>query len=201
MDVVPDILGDGEPVQIYRVIRRDLEGDLLVSREEQGRYHDKATDPATSYLSFTPQTAIFESSQGRVEITPERNRLLRVAVHLPEVINLCDPADLAVVGLWRDDLLAPKFQQPQRSRRLKVARAARTAGAQGLWVPSRLDPPDGINLVLFLEHTPRGRLAEGALVEIVDDDDLQTFETAIDDIKHVLGENWLNTIRRRASDA
>lgn len=200
MDGVPDVLGDGEPVQVYRVIRRDLVGDPLVSREEQGRYHDKATDPATSYLSLTPHTAIFESSQGRVEITPERNRLLRVAVHLTEVINLCDPADLAGVGLRRGDLLAPRLQQPHRSRRLKVVRAARVAGAQGVWVPSRLDHPDGINLVLFLEHTPRGRLAEGAVVEIVDEDDLQTFETAIDDVKHSLGENWLHTIHRRAGE-
>ncbi len=54
--------------------------------------------------------------------------------------------------------------------------------------------------MLFLENALQGRLAEGAVVEMMDQDDDprdSRLPAALDDIMSVLGTDWLRVVRER----
>lgn len=189
-----------QPTEVFRVVPRSRP-DLVRSFADVGRFHVLA-DPPTSYLSLRPHTAIFEASQGIREVTVERFRLLRVAVRLTEGINLCEEGERNVIGLAEEEILGPKIlEDPTQQARLLVARAARAVGAQGLWYPSRMDRPEGVNLVLFLEHAPVGRLEHGAALEILDEDGdprRSRLSVVLDEIRAARGPTWVETARRNA---
>lgn len=190
----------GQPSEVFRVVPRDRP-DLLRSFADVGRFH-VLPDPPTSYLSLGPHTAIFEASQGIREVTAESFRLLRVVVRLTEGINLCEEGERNLIGLTEEEILGPKILgDPTHEARLLVARAARAVGAQGMWYPSRMDRPEGVNLVLFLENAPLGRLEHGAVLEILDEDgDPQRshFSVVLEEIRAMLGPNWVETVWRTA---
>jgi hypothetical protein len=64
-----------------------------------------------------------------------------------------------------------------------------------------MDRPDGVNLVLFLEHAPMGRLEHGAVLEILDEDgdpQRSRLSVVLDEIRATRGPNWVETVRRNA---
>ncbi|MGH7389898.1 MAG: RES family NAD+ phosphorylase [Candidatus Rokuibacteriota bacterium] len=196
----PAIPESGQTIEVFRVIPRDGRIDVFRSFADVARFHDRSDNP-TSYLSMTPRTAVLEVSQGVRDVRPEQYRLLRCAVRLIDTVNLCNPDERRRIGLTGRELFGPKRPgDPRHEARLLVARAARNAGAQGLWYPSRIDRTEGVNLVLFLENASRGRLAAGAVVEVIDqDDDPAAFRlpAVLDDIKSALGSDWLRVLRER----
>ncbi len=192
--------GAEQLVEVFRVIRRD-QAEFFKSFSD-GRFHERS-DPPTSYLSLKPRTAVFEVSQGTLDVTPRTHRLLRVAVRLTDTINLCDEMECQYIGLTEREVLGPKvLGDPSYDARLLVAREARTARVQGMWYPSRIDSPDGTNLVVFLENAPVGRLQDGAALEILDRDDApeQTALAAVlDEIRITFVQRLVDLIRAKAS--
>ncbi len=190
----------GERSEVFRVVPRSRP-DLLRSFADVGRV-PRPPGPTDLLPLIRAATAIFEASQGIREVTAEAFRLLRVAVRLSEGINLCEEGERNVIGVSEAEILGPKILgDPTHEARLLVARAARAVGAQGLWYPSRMDRPDGVNLVLFLEHAPMGRLEHGAVLEILDEDgdpQRSRLSVVLDEIRATRGPNWVETVRRNA---
>ena|SRR2546427_1278435 len=197
---LPAIPESGQTTEVFRVIPRDGRSDVFRSFADVARFHDRSDNP-TSYLSVRPQTAVLEVSQGIRDVPPEHYRLLRCAVRLIDTVNLCDPDERGRIGLTERELFGPKRPgDPRHEARLLIARAARNAGAQGLWYPARVDRTEGVNLVLFLENASRGRLAAGAVVEIIDPDDdpaVSRLPAVLGDIMSALGSDWLRVLRER----
>lgn len=189
--------GEEQPLNVFRVIPRDR---LHPLRAGPARFHGP-NDPPTSYLSFEPATAVFEVSQGLVEVRPERHRLIRARVRLSATLNLCDEGERARRGLTLEAIFGPKTAgDATHEARLFVARAARAGGAHGLFYPSLMDRPNGVNLVLFLETTPLGPLGEGARVEILDQDDDpadSSLAPVLKEIEMRLGPSWVEHLRQQ----
>ena len=100
---------------------------------------------AALYASLERKTVLAEADY-RISLEPfrpkARRTLYRISVRLRRVVDLRDPADLALVGITDVELVADDFTSCQ-----KVGGAAQLLGNDGLLVPSAR--ADGVNLVIY----------------------------------------------------
>lgn len=100
---------------------------------------------AAIYASLERETALAEAEY-RISLEPfrpkARRTLYRISVRLNSVVDLREPARLALVGLTDAELVADDFTACQ-----KVGGATQLLGNDGLLVPSAR--ANGANLVIF----------------------------------------------------
>jgi len=147
----------------FRVVGKKI-GEVLPSR--RGRFNDHQDSP-TSYAAGNPRTAVMEVSYHLgLPINPAGFVLWAVRLDRLTLVDLTSAAECAEWGTS----LAELGEDPPSPGCLKVARRLRNAKTvvHGFVYPSVRDRPDGVCVVLFLEHARDLIAVEPAEEDLVD---------------------------------
>lgn len=142
----------------YRVVAKHLRTRQEVLKSKGGRFHDDPQTEPTSYLADSLTTAWREVTArfGDVPADPKAFRAWRVRVPEVGLADLRDSEEQARHHVTQAELLAdpPPPQCKALARKLRQ----RESRYQGLIYRSVRNRPDGVCMVLFLEHV--GELIE-----------------------------------------
>jgi len=136
----------------YRVVARHRRTRKEVLESKWGRFHDDPETEPTTYLADSLLTAWREVSArfGEIPADPGAFRAWRVMVPEMSLVDLRDPEEQARHHVTRVELFAdpPPPQYKALARRLRQ----RESRYQGLIYSSVRNRPEGVCVVLFLEH-------------------------------------------------
>jgi len=139
-----------QTVTLYRAFYKEFEDDPLPSRSAEGRFHDRATARATSYLAASRETAWTEVIE-RWRAARGTYRMAEVEVRLSVIADLTNPATRRRYRVDKESLTAADYRPCQELRRRLQAKSV-----EGIWTYSRADQPAGRHLVVLLDQLKKG---------------------------------------------